>query len=232
MLIGKRCGVIGCDKMAVAKGLCGTHYKRVARHGSTDAGRPSDWGDRFSHPLYSVWKSLSRLSTTEVCSEWKNDFWAFTKDIGGKPDTPVRLQRLVKENPYSPHNWFWLEIDTAREGADERERNNEKQKAYAKRMRSLNPGYFKNQDLKRKYGITLDEWQRMYDEQDGACKICGQPETKIDRRQGLTRSLSVDHCHETSKVRGLLCSDCNTAIGLFKHSELLLIKAIEYCKST
>jgi hypothetical protein len=231
MIVGKRCVVINCDGIAVAKGLCQTHYKRNLRHGTVDAGRPTDWGDRHSHPLYVTWKSLSRLSDELVCTEWKKDFWSFVADVKNKPSQSTRIQRIDKKQKFSSTNWFWQELDSSGDTADKRARQNERQKAYAKRIRENNKNYFKDRDLKRKYGITLDQWQQMHNEQGGLCKICGKPETKVDRRQNVVRSLSVDHCHITSKVRGLLCSDCNTAIGLLQHNVELLNKAIAYCNT-
>lgn len=74
-----------------------------------------------------------------------------------------------------------------------------------------------------KYGITAEDFKRMYKEQNGKCKICcEEPATK--------RGLHVDHCHETGKVRGLLCHGCNVALGSFKDNINLLEKAIEYLK--
>lgn len=71
--------------------------------------------------------------------------------------------------------------------------------------------------LKKRYSITLDEYERMENEQDGRCKIC----KKIDK-------LHVDHCHETNKVRGLLCGRCNMGIGLFDESPQLFKWAADY----
>jgi len=60
--------------------------------------------------------------------------------------------------------------------------------------------------LKNKYGITVDDYEKMFTEQNGVCKIC-QEICKSGK------SLAVDHCHETGKVRGLLCAKCNTNLG-------------------
>lgn len=57
----------------------------------------------------------------------------------------------------------------------------------------------------------------MLDFQDGKCGVCRKPENG--------KALAVDHCHETGRVRGLLCSKCNTAIGLLKDSRELLQRA-------
>lgn len=60
--------------------------------------------------------------------------------------------------------------------------------------------------LKNKYGITVDDYEKMFTEQNGVCKIC-QEICKSGK------SLAVDHCHETGRVRGLLCAKCNTNLG-------------------
>src|SRR4051812_25225724 len=58
------------------------------------------------------------------------------------------------------------------------------------------------------YGISLEEYQELYTKQRGVCASCGNPETRTF--QGRTKNLSVDHCHKSGVVRGLLCHDCNT----------------------
>ena len=100
---------------------------------------------------------------------------------------------------------------------------------WSKTNRSANPDYFKDKDLKKNYGVTLDWYKEQYDKQDGACAICKQPETSVIR--GKVLSLAVDHCHDTGKVRALLCSACNTGIGSLKHDRDLLQKAIAYLET-
>ena len=73
--------------------------------------------------------------------------------------------------------------------------------------------------LKRKYGITLEEYDRKLAEQGGVCGICGrEPRPDI--------SLHVDHSHTTGALRGLLCFPCNVAIGLIReeHDRLEAIR--------
>ena len=77
-------------------------------------------------------------------------------------------------------------------------------------------------DLLRNFGITLEEYERIYQEQNGVCAICRCPERIIERR------LAVDHCHEGDFVRGLLCADCNKALGAFGDEVPRLQAAIEY----
>lgn len=89
------------------------------------------------------------------------------------------------------------------------------------RLREKNKPIEKNRTLKRKYGLTLADYQELFEQQNGVCAICARIEEN--------RMLAVDHCHdETGRVRGLLCGTCNRALGLFKDSPELLAKAKEY----
>ena len=80
--------------------------------------------------------------------------------------------------------------------------------------------------LKKYYGLTEEEYAATSKKQRGVCAICKQHNTR--KKDGRRFDLSVDHCHETGKVRGLLCSECNLGIGKFKHDPSLLHAAIEY----
>lgn len=75
----------------------------------------------------------------------------------------------------------------------------------------------RNYWLKRRYGITLDEYSRMLAEQNGVCKICQTEKQK---------ALHVDHDHATGRVRGLLCASCNSILGHFESA--LTSKYLEY----
>lgn len=87
--------------------------------------------------------------------------------------------------------------------------------------------YMADFNLKRLYGISSDEYQRLFENQNGACAICTCPE-RLRRKDGTPRNLHVDHDHKTGKIRGLLCHYCNTAIGAMRENEDLLLKAIAY----
>lgn len=95
-----------------------------------------------------------------------------------------------------------------------------KAKVYQKKSYDKNPRRFVNARLKYKYGIDLEEYNKMYAQQNGLCAIC-------DKKCNLG-VLCVDHDHKTGKVRGLLCRKCNTAIGFMGDEQSLFIKAIVY----
>jgi hypothetical protein len=77
------------------------------------------------------------------------------------------------------------------------------------------------------YGLTPGQYDEMVEAQNNLCAICEQPETAI-MPSGFVRSLAVDHCHKTGKVRQLLCGKCNTGIGNFLDNPELLKAAISY----
>lgn len=84
----------------------------------------------------------------------------------------------------------------------------------------------RNHTLKRLYGITLEEYNTLFLNQKGCCSICEVHQLDLTD----PRALAVDHNHTTGKVRGLLCSTCNKALGLFNDSIDLLMKATNYLK--
>ena len=85
--------------------------------------------------------------------------------------------------------------------------------------------------LEAKYGITQEQYEDLLIDQLGVCAICKKREKSKDKR-GNTKLLFIDHCHTTGKIRGLLCHNCNTALGHFKDSEESLVSAIEYLRKS
>lgn len=81
--------------------------------------------------------------------------------------------------------------------------------------------------LKRTFGITVDDYRVLFADQGGVCAICGEPETLRDKF-GTVRSLSVDHCHETGAIRGLLCTGCNVSLGRMNDDPQRLRAAADY----
>lgn len=79
-----------------------------------------------------------------------------------------------------------------------------------------------NNQLIKRYGITLEEYNSLLVSQDFCCAICRKHVSTLKVR------LHVDHCHTTLKVRGLLCFNCNNALGRFKDNPDILQNAIDY----
>jgi ribosomal protein S27AE len=80
--------------------------------------------------------------------------------------------------------------------------------------------------LRRSYGMDYKQYRSMFESQKGVCKICqGEGFVMADHHK---MRLVVDHCHETGVVRGLLCHNCNRALGLLQDSVTNLTNAVKY----
>lgn len=95
-----------------------------------------------------------------------------------------------------------------------------------KSRREYRPEYMRNYDLMSKYGITLEEADKIMLNQNSCCAICNIHISEVSK--GHKKQFCVDHNHDTGKVRGLLCDSCNRGIGLLKDSVEVLNSAIEY----
>lgn len=80
--------------------------------------------------------------------------------------------------------------------------------------------------LRKTYDIGYDDFQKMFEDQDGKCKICGSEGFALVQNQRVL--LVVDHCHDSGNVRGLLCHNCNRALGLLQDNIENLKSAVRY----
>jgi|ERR1051326_5852231 hypothetical protein len=113
-----------------------------------------------------------------------------------------------------------------------RQNNREQYIKSAKKYRDANEVKIKNYKLKTNYGISLEQYNVMFEKQDGKCAICGNPEYAIHNSTKRVQKLAVDHCHKTKKIRGLLCQDCNRGIGKFHDDISRLKNAINYLSNS
>ncbi len=98
-------------------------------------------------------------------------------------------------------------------------------KVYNDAWRDRNPKYskaYKAQNVPKKYGISIEDYNETFTKQEGKCAICGTHQVELKKK------LSIDHCHKTGKVRGLLCNNCNVGIGFLKEDIENLRCAILY----
>lgn len=79
----------------------------------------------------------------------------------------------------------------------------------------------RNSALRRKYDIDLDTYQHLLELQGGLCGICTKPLVP-------GKETHLDHCHATGAVRGVLCSTCNKALGLFRDDATVMSSAVDY----
>lgn len=97
---------------------------------------------------------------------------------------------------------------------------------YERLHRATNPDYYRDFDLRRTFGISLEDYQRKLAAQNGVCAICGCGETEM--RGGKVKELAVDHDHDSGALRDLLCAGCNKGLGAFIDSPARLRAAAEY----
>lgn len=95
----------------------------------------------------------------------------------------------------------------------------EQAKAYRRRHRER----INKAKTAKKFGLTIEQWDALYEEQGGRCTLCGNG-------RGNYHELSVDHDHDTGKIRGLLCGPCNMGIGQLRDDPELLERAAMYIR--
>lgn len=93
-----------------------------------------------------------------------------------------------------------------------------------KKQVEKNPKIEKRDQVKKLYGISLEEYEQRFEAQKGLCGIC-QKEMKLGKQSHL------DHNHKTGKIRGFLCTQCNSGLGFFKDDFLILEDALEYLEN-
>ena len=90
----------------------------------------------------------------------------------------------------------------------------------AKKYRLKDPRAYNFKNRIARYGMSIDEYQTIWDAQDGICPIC--------ERDIVLETSRIDHDHKTGAVRGILCVSCNSGIGLLHDSPRALIRAAKY----
>lgn len=102
-------------------------------------------------------------------------------------------------------------------------------RAYDKKNRKAKPMSYRKSQLKRDFGISLEQYQAAFVAQEGVCACCLKPETS--ERGGKRKWLAVDHDHLDGTFRGLLCSSCNQGLGRFGDDVEVLRRAAAYLES-
>lgn len=100
-----------------------------------------------------------------------------------------------------------------------RSRNKDRYREYERQRHANNPDRVWAVNIRLHYGVSVDDYQRMYDDQRGCCAICFAP---------FAGKGCIDHDHDTGRVRGLLCKPCNLAVGQMMDSPERLRSAADY----
>ena len=163
--------------------------------------------------MRAVWREATKCQ-----HEWKS-FDDFMMSVGDRPKRERRLVAKDEKLPIGPENFQWIRPKydhLTKEGRSE----------YQKAHRAANPMLYKDKDLRKKFGIGVAEYQTKLEEQKDVCAICREPERGT--RNGTVRWLNVDHNHETKAVRGLLCTNCNVAVGMMYENHNIMRSAMAY----
>ena len=181
-----------------------------------------------------------------VCSEVKSlDEFHNRKDSKDGKYAFCKICKNNKDKLYREANKEKVKLRTAKWVQENSERSKEYHRQYRKNnkenKKQYDQEYRKSKDdpirmkkrqysksrsakdsvLKRNYGISLEEYEKMVDEQNNVCYICLESDSV---------KLAVDHNHKTGKVRKLLCRKCNTAIGLLKEDITIVENVLKYIK--
>lgn len=159
----------------------------------------------------------------EVPGETARDRSTRIARLRNKANPDYKLQRQMQSASY----WDENKEKISERNRGWRERNKEKLAAKSKEKRateSLDPDNQKDRRLRYRYGLSLDDFNKRKEDQEGCCAICGEPPTPTDSHPDLV----VDHCHNTNQVRSLLCNSCNVGLGKFRDNPFLMLDASAY----
>jgi len=129
-------------------------------------------------------------------------------------------------------DWLSRGLKAARERLDAEAEERERERHASELSKPPRPARVTSKEerraarLRSKYDLLPGEYDAMLASQGGGCAIC---ESRFNVNG---KPFVVDHCHKTNRVRGLLCTTCNTGIGHLRDSEFLLARAIEYLRKS
>lgn len=182
------------DKPYGGKGLCNTCYMRAYRNGGkVPSTPPKVYGNVATcHPE----RKHRAFGLCNICYLKKYNRM--------KNPNPKPYAQIPQCHPERPHKARGLCLECYRKEPDVAA----KIKAYADKNA-------RRDQLKHHYGITIEQYDAMCAKQNGVCAICKRPP------RGKMQRLSVDHCHKTGTVRGLLCITCNRTVGYLDNPDWL-----------
>lgn len=135
------------------------------------------------------------------------------------------VESFYRKSARTKRGWFWDShcIDCRNSySRDYAAGNRERRNSRLKKWRENNPDGARRTDrskhYRRAYGITVEEADRMKSQNGGKCQICNRVASK----------LNIDHCHKTGAVRGVLCSVCNTYIGMIGDDPTVAQRMADY----
>lgn len=147
------------------------------------------------------------------------------------PDTKFSKSKRLRANGQYKEYYDSTCMVCRREAYLAKEGKRDIHRAGSKTWYEANPDKAKSQRLKQ-YGLDLEGYNALRHKQNYCCAVCGEHETKVSQGRAKTpaTALHVDHCHTAGKVRGLLCTNCNTILGKCYDDVKILSKAVDYLK--
>lgn len=211
------CSVEGCDLPIKGRRFCSKHFQLFKRYGVPEKLNKN----KRSHPLYHLW--FERKTNSLLCEAWL-DFDTFMAAILPKPEGYYFLLQIDGSKPFGPDNFRWQENLKRKKDETNKEWWDRKRKARI----AANPAMESQRNIKRQYDLSPEEHEEKLKNSNYVCEICKNSETTFDGRTGSLRKLSVDHCHNSKKLRGMLCNRCNTTLGKVDDNVELLMEMINY----
>lgn len=138
----------------------------------------------------------------------------------------TKLWKQLNKEKVKASKKAWDERNKEHKAAYKKEwdaKNVDKRKANNEKFKKTNPLYHVEKHLKSSYGISLEDYNFLLQQQQFKCQCCG-----IEAEKAQRGKLFVDHCHTNGAIRGLLCQQCNTALGMVKDNVETLYKLASY----
>lgn len=242
------CSVNDCNNLIRGKGLCAMHLNRLRKHGSLDlpaklfkACDVEGCAIKVASTVKLCKKHYKKLQYSKQCAADNCSYKARARGYCRKHrelsikaaalDASPRVCIVDKCNKvHSARGYCQAHYQQVRNGIEPKAfveclhcglpiREN---KYYKKLHTECVQAREDDMRYRKKFGIGLDEYDRLFNAQNGVCAICKEQDTQ---------KLAIDHDHKTGDVRGLLCRACNTGIGLLKDDAQLLKSAIDYLQT-
>lgn len=140
-----------------------------------------------------------------------------------------KCKTLKDFSQYSPSHGgltSWCKKCKSYAESERRKANPELVRKQARDARNANPRSYRSLNLKKSFGINIDQYELMLKKQNNVCAICRLPETVT--RKGKVKNLAVDHNHSSGEIRSLLCQFCNQALGLVRENFDVILNMAKY----